>query len=246
MFDIKTCPTCEEILPPSAAACPACSQPGPEEADPWSLGTPESVAAATGAPPPPAPGSQLAGPKAKAPSGGLSTGAKVAIGVLAAVVVLGLGAVALFVVGARWLADQGLEAVTEGLAEEFGEDALGEFGLVTSYTVDGLAVGDCFSLDEAGAVVATACSQPHEFEVYHRFPWTGGEAYPGPDDLFAADDTCFDAFEAYVGVDYWDSALFSDTVAPSESAWAGGDRTISCALHEPFTELTGTERGSGR
>ena len=49
-----------------------------------------------------------------------------------------------------------------------------------------------------------------------------------------------------MGIDYFDSELFSDTLLPSETEWAGGERTVTCALYEPFTELTGTERGASR
>ena len=40
--------------------------------------------------------------------------------------------------------------------------------------------------------------------------------------------------------------LFSDTLLPTEAEWASGERTVTCALYEPFTELTGSERGAGR
>lgn len=242
MFDIKTCPTCEGVLAPGSDACPSCSDPGPEVADPWSLGTPEAVSEARTTPPPPTPGSQLAGKPSKPATQGMSTGAKVAIGIGVTVLVLGaIGVVAAFFVG-QWLLDEAGDAFVEGFAEQTGAtEGLDQFQFAPTYSLAGLSVGECYSL-EADRPVPADCSGPHYYEVYHQFE-APGDAYPSTFDL---DETCYAAFEAFVGVDYWDSAYFSDTVLPTEAEWGSGERTVTCALNEPFTELTGSAVGTAR
>ena len=242
MFDIKTCPMCEGVLAPGSDTCRSCADPGPEVADPWALGTPEAVSEARSAPPPPPAGSQLgAGPTAR-PKQGLSTGAKVAIGIGVTVFVLAiLGIGGAFFVG-QWLVGEAGDAFVEGFAEQTGAtEGLDQFQFAPSYSLAAFGVGECYSLDGTQPVPAP-CAGPHYYEVYHQFE-AGGSEYPTSFDL---DEACYAAFESFVGIDYWDSAYFSDTVLPAEGEWAGGERTVTCALNEPFTELTGSAAGTSR
>lgn len=240
MFDIKTCPSCDGFLAPGSETCPSCSDPGPTVSDPWSLGTPEAIAETRVAPPPVAPESQLGGGSRR--SQGMSRGAKIAIGVgVTAVVLLALGVVGVFFAG-RWLAEQGTEAFAESFADEMdATEGLDQFQVAPTYSLTRFAVGDCYTL-EADAPVGAACSGPHYYEVYHQFE-ASGTGYP---EAFDLDETCYAAFEGFVGIDYWDSSYFSDTVLPTEAEWSAGERTVSCALNEPFTELTGSARGTAR
>ena len=242
MFDIKTCPTCDGVLSPGADACGACSDPGAEVADPWSLGTPEAVSEARSTPPPPPPGSQFAAGSRPAPRPGMSTGAKIAIGIgIAVVVLVVLGIGGLFFAG-RWLAGEAGDAFVESFAEQTGAaEGLDQFQFEPTYSLAGFSVGECYSLD-GDRPVPVGCAGPHYYEVYHQFE-AQGSAYPTSFDL---DEVCYDAFEAFVGIDYWDSSYFSDTVLPTEAEWSSGDRTVTCALNEPFTELTGSAAGTAR
>lgn len=244
MFDIKTCPTCDGFLPPGGKPCPTCSQPGAEVSDPWSLGTTEATAETSGPAQPPPEGSLLAAGPSKARQAsrsGMSTGAKVAIGVGIAIVVLGIAAVAVVFFGARWLAGEAGDAFTESFAEQLGaEDGFDQFQVEPTYALGGFSVGECYSLAD-GQPVAASCADPHYYEVFHLFEMPGDEP-----DAFAADSTCYEAFEGYVGVDYWESELFADAVMPDEGAWASGERTVACTLYEPFTELTGSQQGAAR
>lgn len=243
MFDVQTCPDCDGILPPGASRCAECSQPAPEAGDPWSLGTGEAVATATATAVAPAPGSVLSDPPPKpAKKSGLSTGAKVAIGIVIALVVLVVVGAAL-VFGAAWfMADSIADSFEEGIVTA---DGLDEFVISPGYSGASFAVGECFSLDGGDVPLYRDCGQPHGYEVYHVFEASGDER-PNGLAAFDLDEVCYTAFASFVGVDYFDSGLFSDTLLPTETEWAAGERTVACSLYEPFEEITGSERGSGR
>lgn len=60
MFEVRTCPSCDDLLAPGLTRCAACSRPDPERADPWNSGTPAAVQAVSSPVDAPAPGSLLA------------------------------------------------------------------------------------------------------------------------------------------------------------------------------------------
>jgi hypothetical protein len=104
--------------------------------------------------------------------------------------------------------------------------------------VTDLAVGDCYDLPEAGAIVIAAelvnCSEPHEFEliaiVSHNSSLNA--PYPGQQVTFeAAVDLCMEPFEAYVGATYDDSVLDILVLYPLEESWESGDRLSSCSAY---------------
>lgn len=134
--------------------------------------------------------------------------------------------------------------------------AITEEGELDAFSIK---VGDCMapegemdSLTTEGAeetevesVSAVPCSEPHDSEAYHIFDMTE-EDYPGTTAVTeAADVGCEAAFEAYVGVDYYDSTLGISYLYPSADTWSVGDREIVCVIFSMDSELlTGTAKGS--
>lgn len=163
------------------------------------------------------------------PKKGMSTTAKVLIGV-------GLGVGLVIVIGV--IAAVLLFRQATSIIEEDG--GAGFFG---GTDVSDLDVGACFDSSLPG--VEVACSEPHTHEVFGLVPWTGSSSYPTALQVFS-EVYCEDAFDAYVGIDYFESALFYETARPSEAAWNAGERDIRCVLYEPGTTLRGSEFGSAR
>jgi hypothetical protein len=117
---------------------------------------------------------------------------------------------------------------------------------------DVVAVGDCLS-DEPGIATVVDqsdvvdCDEAHDAEVAGVIEIPGRAHRPGEDDLqMYADDACLLAFEEYVDVDYDDSMYDYAADAPSDEAWADGDRTVFCLVDTyDMTAGEGTVRGSG-
>jgi hypothetical protein len=108
--------------------------------------------------------------------------------------------------------------------------------------------GDCWT-EEAPNVdgfVLQDCAEAHEWEVYATVVLTDGP-FPGQDAVESeAYDACLELFEDYVGLDYFNSDFFIDTVRPSESTWADGDRLAICNLTDGSGSSTGSAAGSAR
>ncbi len=117
--------------------------------------------------------------------------------------------------------------------------------------VNDLQVGDCFNTDtaeEVGDVDAVPCGDPHTYELFHVFSLTDSGSYP-TDSAFSdqIDAACMPAFNEYVGIDFFDSELYYSALTPTESGWDDGDHEAQCIVHnEQETELTGSQRGTGR
>lgn len=155
---------------------------------------------------------------------GMSTGAKIAIGV-------GVGFILL--VGVAVIAGLALFRSVAG-SEDFQAivDQASSGGAVT---VD-YALGTCFNHgDSAGPV---PCSEPHSHEVFALTPWTG-DTYPDYEEAWIT-VFCDEAFQGYVGIEYFESKLFYDVAVPSMAAWDSGDHDIRCIAYEPGTDLTAT------
>ena len=121
-----------------------------------------------------------------------------------------------------------------------------------SASVFDLGVGDCFDDQDVETdilfdVPTVPCSAPHDNEIYFEFTMTDA-AYPGQQAaLEAADERCFDEFEGFVGIDYFESDLEIFSIVPTSESWETGDRTALCALYAlDFSKLTGSMRGAAR
>lgn len=113
-----------------------------------------------------------------------------------------------------------------------------------------LEVGDCFDdpteSGEVSEVPIVECADPHDNEVYAAFDYDG-DTFPGDDAMStAADEGCQDRFEDFVGIGYFESALYSTHLVPTEESWGNGDREIICVLYEPGEKLTGSMEGAAR
>jgi hypothetical protein len=119
-----------------------------------------------------------------------------------------------------------------------------------------LEPGQCFdTVDDpvAGdkAVYVVTCPDPHTYEVYEVVAYEGEDAgrgadYPGTATVQnAAEQACFDRFEAFVGVRWTLSELDIQVWWPSEDSWARADRSIICAVVSASGDpLTGSRRGT--
>lgn len=159
---------------------------------------------------------------------GMSTGAKVAIGI-------GIGFLVL--VGLAVIAGLSFFRTVAG-SEEF-QAIIDDNTPRTQLTVDH-PIGTCF--DAGDPTGQTACSDPHSHEVFGLWPWLG-DSYPSYNDAWITTN-CDDAFEEYVGIDYYESELFYDVALPTSTAWDAGDHNIRCIAYEPGSDLTATIRGA--
>ena len=159
---------------------------------------------------------------------GMSTGAKVAIGVgVGFVVVVGLILVAVFSV---------FRTVTE--SGEF-QAVFNDFATWSDVSVD-YRTGTCF--ERGDRLVETPCSDPHSYEVFALVAWDSS-TYPDYDEAWST-VFCEDAFEGYVGIDYLDSDFFYEIALPSREAWDAGDQNVRCIGYDPGTLLTRSIRGA--
>ena len=112
-----------------------------------------------------------------------------------------------------------------------------------------LRVGDCFDLkdeyaDEIKDVKTVPCKTKHRFEVFYVGAMGKG-SYPWEDAGTYAAQNCEPAFRAYIGKAYDDSDLYIYWLAPTESTWRSGDRTVQCAAYYPrIDRLTRSLRGT--
>lgn len=139
-------------------------------------------------------------------------------------------------------------------SSENGSDDDSDSGSDTKVFVSDLAVGDCIDEDVEDlfgeglaplTLTVRPCDESHIGEVYHETD-LGSGSYPGDEQVFtAAEQSCLEQFEPWVGQTYERSALDFTYFSPSEDSWAYGDRLISCIVVSP-DEVTGTLEGSGR
>ena len=85
------------------------------------------------------------------------------------------------------------------------------------------------------------CTQEHGAEVIHTFDLTM-TTMPSEDTLEeVSDETCGEAFTAYVGRPFENSALDYIWRLPSPETWAAGDRRVECiAFTRDESQLTTT------
>jgi hypothetical protein len=122
-------------------------------------------------------------------------------------------------------------------------------------TFQDLAVGDCFDdwsgleldvVQEVESVEVVDCEEPHDNEMYLVETLPEGP-FPGDSGMEQmAVETCFDAFEGFVGTPYADSRLDFGFLISTEDMWDAGTRRISCFVWDiEFLKLTGSMRNSG-
>jgi hypothetical protein len=114
----------------------------------------------------------------------------------------------------------------------------GEITKAGDMTAADLRVGDCFDLkdpaaDEIEDVTAGPCTAAHEFEMFFVGSMPEGE-FPA-ESVFQTyvTDNCYPAFGSYIGKAYGDSELDMYWLAPTDSSWRSGDRSVQCAAYHP-------------
>ncbi|WP_194165047.1 MULTISPECIES: septum formation family protein [unclassified Pseudactinotalea] len=119
----------------------------------------------------------------------------------------------------------------------------GSLGLAACSTVATASVGTCTNLsdlqDEITDIPAVGCDTSHDAEVFHLAALDDGD-YPGDDAVGeAADQACYDAFEAYVGTPSEESAVAYLVIPPNEETWTkANDREVVCiaATEDPVEQ----------
>lgn len=122
-----------------------------------------------------------------------------------------------------------------------------------------LRVGDCLAaegrfewdgtddaeLEDVAEAPTVPCSEAHETEIYHAVQLSG-DRFPGDEQVGQrADETCHDAFSAFVGLSYEESYLDFTWLVPTEDGWAGGDHEVLCLIGDPSGLVTGSLEGAG-
>ncbi|TQL53453.1 septum formation family protein [Subtercola boreus] len=111
-----------------------------------------------------------------------------------------------------------------------------------------LKVGDCLdnTSDTSVSEVPTIdCAAPHDLEVFYDYALADSVTYPGTGALQqSAEESCKSQFAAFVGVGYDLSILAFTEYVPTETSWAGGDRTVTCVLGDPNAKSIGSQRGT--
>ena len=106
-----------------------------------------------------------------------------------------------------------------------------------------LQLGQCLlaAPQEGVPLELVDCTQEHGAEVIHTFDLTM-TTMPSEDTLEeVSDETCGEAFTAYVGRPFENSALDYIWRLPSAETWAAGDRRVECiAFTRDESQLTTT------
>ena len=129
------------------------------------------------------------------------------------------------------------------LADSVGDS--GELGRVAD--AGSTQVGTCLREPEAFESVATAvdCVEEHDAEVY-LVEVLDGAAWPGYDRVLVdAEDSCYFAFEGYVGESYDFSLYEYGYFMPDQAEWEAGERRVVCVVLPGISgRLDGSVRGS--
>jgi hypothetical protein len=167
-------------------------------------------------------------------SGAAGGGLAIAGIVLGAVGTIGWGVFIWFVA-----AIVGSEEFRDGFSEAYVE----EFNSQTGYDV-----GVCFNPQASPTRVQEIdCATSHPAEVVGVKLMTDA-GYPGDESVDAAAvEFCYEAFAAYIGVEYDDSSLGMRYFYPTQATWALGDRQIVCwAEAGDGAPLEGSVQGSAK
>jgi hypothetical protein len=116
-----------------------------------------------------------------------------------------------------------------------------------------LEPGTCFNVSydatEISRVPTVSCAEEHDAEVFHLFEITENMTYDDEAVFTLAFEQCVEAFEGYVGVDFYDEQVFHldiYTMYPVANGWKDGDRGVVCSVVsiDPTNKLTGTQRNA--
>ena len=149
-----------------------------------------------------------------------------------------------------------LAAIVGGISRCVASPERGDSGEVvgagTESVID-IRYGDCLpkfvlnsSSTVSGDLKVVPCSDPHVYEVFgvaNSNAVSFNKSAVGTE----ADNYCLNAFEKYVGVDFYDSSLNFFNLQPTSGSWGQGDREITCLLaNANETSVTGSYKGSGK
>lgn len=121
--------------------------------------------------------------------------------------------------------------------------------IIGSAPLHELMPGSCFTYppnyeEATDEVNLHDCDQPHLYEVYAVIALdnVADAPHPGHDFFFRFGyDSCLEAFEPYVGISYYRSLLYFQSVSPTERLWEEGNRTVRCLLYQPLKpNITGS------
>jgi hypothetical protein len=142
-----------------------------------------------------------------------------ALGVVAFLVVAGIGATLL----------RGTDSGSPGSTPALPTPSSG-----TVVDATELAAGDCIILPSEGEfkdVRALPCGEPHDGEIFYTAAHPGSE-YPSDDEFSSyVDENCRPAFESYTGSAYdGQEVLDYGWFTPTQGGWDDGNRTVTCYL----------------
>lgn len=145
-----------------------------------------------------------------------------------------------------------LAFVVAGCWNVAGEPDRDEHGNVVApadVSVFHLRLGDCTQDSGIGgevtSVSATACGEPHAYEVFAVGEYTGTDYDVTAIDGFAQ-TYCASAFEGFVNRPVADSGLELTYLTPTAESFGTGDREVTCLVGTGSEATTGSLRGANR
>lgn len=124
-----------------------------------------------------------------------------------------------------------------------GSDSTGDQTIPASNNAPGvtelanLKVGDCVSPTDKDLFVSDMavidCSEPHDMQFVGRFTFAEAEEVEYPGFLAIQQDAyqqCQAVFEQFTSVAFFESHYDINTITPSASTWADGDRDAICLI----------------
>jgi len=129
------------------------------------------------------------------------------------------------------------------------DDETGQVTESASVDVFSVKLGDCM-LDTGTGMLTDAsilpCTDSHDQEVYYEITMPDGD-FADADINAAAQECIGDAYTAFVGLGYQESALDVTTLTPTKESWEqSNDRVIQCLIFDPAGPVTGSLAGAAR
>lgn len=118
------------------------------------------------------------------------------------------------------------------------DEETGEVTEEANIDIFSLAVGDCMPESDTSGEITDAdvvpCSEPHTDEVFFEFDLAEGDLPSDSEIQAEVEAQCIPAFNEFVGIDYYDSALNFWWLTPTEQTWTqANDRLVQCIVYEP-------------